>query len=151
LQRNFQGYVVDSADVLLACGATGITDTGHAYWQNHKLEEWQTAIEAGALPVARGARLTEDDQIRRHVITRLMCDAALDFAGIDALFGIAFEDYFADELGRLESGDEAALARVNRDTRQIIATELGSYLIRNVCMVFDAHLARTQARFSPTL
>jgi oxygen-independent coproporphyrinogen-3 oxidase len=151
LQRNFQGYVVDSADVLLACGATGITDTGHAYWQNHKLKEWQTAIEAGELPVARGAHLSDDDLIRRHVITRLMCDAALDFGAVDAHFGIRCEDYFAAELEQLETGEEVALARVDRQARRIIATELGSYLIRNVCMVFDAHLARSQARFSPTL
>lgn len=151
LQRNFQGYVVDTADILLACGATGISDTGAAYWQNHKLPAWEAAVSAGELPVERGAGLTEDDRIRRHVITRLMCDAALDFNAIDAHFGIRCEDYFAAELAQLETGEERALARVDRAARRIIATELGSYLIRNVCMVFDAHLGRTAARFSPTL
>lgn len=151
LQRNFQGYVVDTADVLLACGSTGISDTGGAYWQNHKLAEWEAAISEGQLPVARGARLTDDDRVRRHVITRLMCDAALDFGAVDAHFGICCEEYFHAELTRLETGEEQALARVDRAARRIIATELGSYLIRNVCMVFDAHLGRTSARFSPTL
>lgn len=154
LHRNFQGYVVKQADALLAVGATGISDSGTAYWQNLGLDAWRAAVSEDRLPVRRGVRLTADDRVRRHMIMTLMCYGALDMAEVDAGFGLRFEDAFADELARLETGDEARLAVVDRDARRIEATELGRHLIRNVCMVFDPGLrgpGGDQARFSTTL
>lgn len=151
LHRNFQGYVVERARNLLACGATGISDAGGAYWQNHgDLEAWATAVRAGKLPVARGIVLDRDDLIRRHVITRLMCDGELRYADVDARFDIRFEDYFARELQRLAGDELAPLAVPSPGDRRIELTPLGRNLARNVCMVFDRYLDPT-ARASPTI
>ncbi len=154
LHRNFQGYVVKKADYLLAIGATGISDTGRAYWQNAPLVDWEEKVRAGHLPVIRGVRLTDDDILRRHVITRLMCDGSLELDAVEAAFPIDFEDYFASELAAFAEPDAARLATVNRSARRIDATDLGRHLIRNVCMLFDPHLdgpSGDRARFSRTL
>jgi oxygen-independent coproporphyrinogen-3 oxidase len=157
LGRNFQGYVVERADAIIACGTTGISGTGGAYWQNHAdLEVWRRAVDAGELPVARGVGLDADDRLRRFVIERLMCDNALAFGAVEDRFPIQFEAYFAEELSELERGELPELARVDRGARRIEATPLGHDLIRNVCMVFDRYLKRPPSagerpRFSPTL
>jgi oxygen-independent coproporphyrinogen-3 oxidase len=156
LDRNFQGYVVRRADCLIACGATGITDSGCAYWQNlGDVDRWAEAVRAGRLPVARGVRLDEDDRLRRHVIMRLMCDGAVRFADAEERFSVHFADRFVAELDRLGTPEHADLVVVDRDAGELRATALGRNLIRNVCMVFDRYQpsARDAAtpRFSPTL
>lgn len=161
LARNFQGYVVKRADALLACGATGISDSGGAYWQNHAdLRTWAGEVEAERLPVARGVVLDDEDRRRREVITRILCDGRLDFAAMDAGGAGAgagrFEERFAAELDRLESdADLVELCRVDRAARTLAATPLGTYVLRNIASVFDAYLAppgaRPARRFSLTL
>ncbi|MCA9674172.1 MAG: oxygen-independent coproporphyrinogen III oxidase [Kofleriaceae bacterium] len=157
LERNFQGYVVKKAETLIGVGASAISDTGDAYWQNHaELGPWTEAVERGELPVARGVVLDAEDQLRRHVITRLMCDGHLDLADVSARFGIDAEAHFARELAALEAGPEAGLAVWDREARALRATAEGELLIRNVCMLFDTHLpvdmgAPGRPRHSPTI
>jgi oxygen-independent coproporphyrinogen III oxidase len=162
LHRNFQGYVVRRATRLLACGATGISDSGGAYWQNvADLHTWAERIGEGQLPVARGVALTGDDRLRRDVITRLMCDGGVDFADVESRAGrdrqLRFEEHFAPELDRLEGRDFGELVRVDRAARRIDALPLGKFLARNVSRVFDAYHgqrrpdAAAAPRFSPTL
>jgi oxygen-independent coproporphyrinogen-3 oxidase len=156
LHRNFQGYVVPRADHLLAFGATGISDSGRAYWQNEPdPERWAERVRAGELPVARGVALDDDDRLRGHVIRRLLCDGELDWADVDRRFGVRFEDYFAAELARLEGAEQRPLVAVDRAARRLEATPLGCNLIRNTAMVFDryltAHDGGARPRFSPTL
>jgi len=107
-------------------------------------------VRAGHLPVARGIVLDRDDQIRRHVITRLMCDGELRYADVDQRFDIRFEEYFAAELQRLAGDELAPLAVRPSGERRIDLTPLGRNLARNVCMVFDRYLDPT-ARASPTI
>jgi oxygen-independent coproporphyrinogen III oxidase len=162
LHRNFQGYVVPRARYLLACGTTGISDSGGAYWQNHgDLKAWAEAVERGELPVARGVVLDADDRIRREAINRLMCDGALELADLDrrcqAEAGVDADVYFATELAELEAPEQVELVAVDRLRRRIEATSLGRLLIRNVAMVFDRYLRAAASaggprpRFSATL
>lgn len=150
LGRNFQGYVVHRAEHLLGCGASAITDAGDAYWQHDPdVGAWEAAIRAGALPVARGVHLDDDDRLRRFVITRLMCDGRLDFADVEARDPTPFAVRFAAELATIER-DHADLATVDRARGTLAATTLGHHLIRNLCAVFDRY-ARGPAAGSPTI
>ena len=150
LGRNFQGYVVHRADQLIGVGASAITDSGRAYWQNAvDVADWERAIESGALPVVRGVRLDADDEVRRFVIMRLMCDGRLDLGEVEARHGISFAETFARELAILEQGHQD-LVRIDRSAGTIVATALGHHLIRNICVVFDRY-ARDGAGGSPTI
>lgn len=153
LHRNFQGYVVKRAAAVLGVGATAISESGGAYWQNNSdIDEWEKAVRAGELPIARGVALDDDDQVRRYVIMSLMCEEELDFAKVEDRFGIAFEDYFAKELERLGEDEFADLIELDLDARWIGATWRGRMLVRNVCKVFDRYSSPTSdKRFSPTL
>ena len=140
LHRNFMGYTVQRSPHMLGVGISAIGDVAGAYVQNaKKLSTYYQQVEAGRLPVERGYALTEDDLVRRHVITELMCNLYLDVADVERRFGIDFAEYFPTELGELYGG-AVADGFVNASAEAIEVTPLGQLFIRNVCMLFDRHL-----------
>jgi oxygen-independent coproporphyrinogen-3 oxidase len=148
LHRNFMGYTVQSARDMIAFGVSGIGDVQGAFIQNvKKLSEYYAAIDGGRIPVERGYALDADDVIRRRVITELMCNNYLDFAGVERTFHLNFREYFAPELAELTGAGSAATDGLVRVTEGAIeVTPTGRLFIRNVCMVFDRYLrARTAA------
>jgi oxygen-independent coproporphyrinogen-3 oxidase len=149
LYRNFQGYSTHSNCDLIGLGITSIGMVGPTYAQNVKtLEEYYARIDAGDLPVAKGIELSRDDEIRRDVITRLICHFVLPYADVERRWCIGFADYFRDELVRLEPMARDGLVRAEEDRIEVLPK--GRFLIRNVCMAFDAYLqsGAAERRFS---
>lgn len=143
LYRNFQGYSTHADCDLIGIGVTSIGKIDNTYAQNRRtLDEYYGDIDAGRLPVFRGIELNRDDQIRRDVITRLICNFALDYASVERAWGIGFADYFADALPDLVPMQDDGL--LEADGKGIEVLPRGRLLIRNICMVFDAYLAAKQ-------
>lgn len=110
------------------------------------LDEYYQQIDSGHLPIYKGIELTRDDQIRRDVITRLICHFSLKMDSIEAEWGIEFRTYFADELNRLGSMQEDGLVAIGDQSIEV--EPKGRLLIRNICMQFDAYLNSQAARGS---
>lgn len=139
LYRNFQGYSTHAECDLIGMGATSISLVNNTYAQNYKgLDDYYAAIDAGHLAVFRGVELSEDDELRRDVITRLISHFHINFAKLDAQWGIVFKEYFAKELPNLSPMIEDGLIELT-DT-DLFVTAKGRLLIRNICMVFDAYI-----------
>lgn len=142
LHRNFMGYTTQTARDMVALGISGIGDLQGAYVQNHKkLPPYYEALRAGRFPVERGYGLDADDVVRRHVITRLMCNGHLDVREVERLFDLSFEREFATELAELTGPDSPVthgLLVVTPDALELTPT--GRMFVRNVCMTFDRHL-----------
>ncbi len=151
LYRNFQGYSTHANCDLVAMGVTSIGMVGDTYSQNVKtVEEYAGCIEKGGLPIYRGAALSDDDKLRREVITRLICNFELDKDDIARTFNIDFEHYFSQELADLSEMINDGLVKM--DERTICVLPRGRLLIRNVCMVFDIYLRKKQTqRFSKVI
>ena len=151
LYRNFQGYSTHAECDLVGMGGTSISLINNTYAQNRKsLDDYYTAIDAGDLAVFRGVQLSEDDELRRDVIARLISHFHLNFAKLDAQWNIRFKEYFADELNALMPMiNDGLLTMSNED---IYITAKGRLLIRNICMVFDAYLNNdVSVRFSKVI
>ena len=84
--------------------------------------------------------MTRDDQIRKFVIMRLMCDLEVDKEEVRDLFGVRFDDYFERSLALMF--DLLRHGLVTNDPDRITVTETGRLLVRNVAMCFDASLNR---------
>lgn len=151
LYRNFQGYSTHAECDLIGMGATSISLIDNTYAQNYKgLDEYYQAIDAGHLATFRGVHLTEDDELRRDVITRLISHFHLNFDKLDQHWGIHFGEYFAKELLALKPMVEDGLIQLT--DKDIFVTPAGRLLIRNICMVFDAYMKpEVQNRFSKVI
>ncbi len=151
LYRNFQGYSTHADCDLVAMGITSIGQVANSYSQNVKgIEEYYSLIDAGKLPIYRGLELTDDDILRREVISQLICHFTLNITAIEKQFGITFNDYFRSELDALQTFVNDKLVTI--DNNEIKVLPSGRLLIRNICMVFDYYLRQTsEQRFSKVI
>jgi oxygen-independent coproporphyrinogen-3 oxidase len=152
LYRNFQGYSTHADCDLLGLGVTSIGKVANTYSQNVKtLEPYYEHLDAGRLPLLRGIELNRDDEIRRDVITRLICNFQLDYAAVNRAWEIDFHDYFSDAMPTLRGMAGDGLLSVT--DAGIEVHPKGRLLIRNICMNFDAYMAQKQAqqRFSKVI
>lgn len=151
LYRNFQGYSTHADCDLIGLGVTSIGMVGRSYSQNYRdIEAYYEALSNDRLPVFRGVELSDDDVLRRAVITQLICHFGLRFTDIEQTFGIRFSDYFQLELQELDAMQSDGL--ISMDGHSIQVMPAGRLLIRNICMVFDRYLReKTGTRFSKVI
>jgi len=139
LHRNFMGYTTHADSDLIGLGVSAISHIGDSFSQNPRdLISWQGAIDDGRLPVFRGMRLSEDDQLRADLIQRLMCGGEIPIAALERRYAIDFHQYFYDELKRLQPLAEDGLVRIEHDVIRVTAQ--GRLLLRNIAMCFDRYL-----------
>jgi oxygen-independent coproporphyrinogen III oxidase len=143
LHRNFQGYTTKAGADLYGMGVSAISSIGSAYAQNRReVPAYQTAATQRGIATMRGYRLSQDDQIRRAVISRLLCHTVIPKSEIEREFSIVFDEYFAAELPKLAAFREEGL--VGLVPGEICVTPLGRIFIRNVAMTFDRYLQEQQ-------
>jgi oxygen-independent coproporphyrinogen-3 oxidase len=93
LRRNFQGYTDDTADVLLAVGASSIARFPQGYAQNAPATSAYTVgVREGRFTTSRGHQFTGEDLLRGRLIEALMCDFRIDADEIVERFDISRAD-----------------------------------------------------------
>ena len=128
-------------------GVSAISSMPGGYTQNHvDVNDYYHDLDEARLPVARGVAINDDDRLRAEVIQQLICHGSLDMRRLESEFSIRFDDYFRDELKRLQPMQADGLLEI--DDRQININERGSLLIRNICKVFDRYRNEQEASFS---
>jgi oxygen-independent coproporphyrinogen III oxidase len=148
LHRNFQGYTTKAGADLYGMGITAISGVQETYAQNYRdIPSWEKAVDDHGLATMRGYRLSQDDVIRREVISRLLCHTVIVKDEISKMFDILFDEYFAPELERLKMPQEDGLVVVN--DKEIRTAWLGRIFIRNLAMVFDPYLEKQQLAARP--
>jgi oxygen-independent coproporphyrinogen-3 oxidase len=148
LHRNFQGYTTKAGADLYGMGITAISGIQNAYAQNQRdIPSWEKAVSERGIATMRGYQLSEDDRLRRAVISRLLCHTIVLKKEISQEFNVDFDSYFADELRRLEPFRDDGL--VILDSTEIRTTWLGRIFIRNLAMIFDPYLEKQQLNAKP--
>ncbi len=145
LHRNFQGYTVDPAEVLIGFGASAIGALPQGYIQNvTAMPEYRKAIGEGRLPVARGIELTPEDRLRRAIIEQIMCHMKVDLTAMQQAAGLALDlDAEHTALAAL-AGD--GLVKLDGDI--LTVPEEARPLMRSIACMFDAYLATGKAKHS---
>ncbi len=139
LYRNFQGYSVEKAEDLLGLGVTSIGFIEGAFLQNVKsIEEYESRITQGKIPVFRGFVLQRQDQIRHFVIQQIMCRFSIDKVQFALLFGEPFDQFFAREQELLAQLAEEGL--LEQCAEKLQATPLGRLFVRLIAACFDQYL-----------
>jgi oxygen-independent coproporphyrinogen-3 oxidase len=140
LYRNFQGYSTKAGCDVYAFGLSAISQFQNIYSQNLKnLKDYYNRVDSREAATNVGYRMTFDDHVRKETIMQLMCHLEIDKCDIEAKFGINFEDYFADDIKKLDVFIADGLLENNFNKIKIVGS--GILIIRNVAMCFDAYLA----------
>jgi oxygen-independent coproporphyrinogen-3 oxidase len=148
LHRNFQGYTTKAGADLYGMGITAISGIQGTYAQNHRdLPSWEKSVQERGIATMRGYHLSQDDIIRREVISRLLCHTVIVKDEISKQFGINFDEYFAPELEHLKMPQKDGLVVIN--DKEIRTAWLGRIFIRNLAMVFDPYLEKQQLAARP--
>lgn len=148
LHRNFMGYTTHADTDLIGLGVSAISHVGDSFSQNPRdLPSWQIALDEGRLPVFRGIRLSEDDQLRADLIQRLMCQGEIPIRALERRYLIDFRAYFSEALLRLQPLVEDGLVRC--EPGRILVTSRGRLLQRNIAMCFDRYLHHASEVVSP--
>jgi oxygen-independent coproporphyrinogen III oxidase len=141
LNRNFQGYSIKAGADLFGFGMSAISHFGTVYAQNAKdLSAYHEAVSSGQFPTILGYKMSADDELRKYVIMRLMCDLELDKRNVEKRFKIKFDEYFAEALKKLEEFLLLELLTLQPD--KIIIQDSGRFVLRNIAMCFDAYLPK---------
>lgn len=142
LHRNFMGYISREVHPQIGLGVSSIGDAWTVFAQNEKtLELYQERVEKGELPIHRGHILSSEDLILRRHILNLMTH--LETSWNDPT---AQTDYLMKATEKLRALEADGLLVLNGDHCSV--TELGRACLRNICMAFDARLARSQPQTS---
>ena len=137
LHRNFMGYTAGKTKLMIGLGMSSISDSWYAFAQNEKrVEDYVKRVNAGKLPVFRGHLLSKEDLLVRQHILNLMCN---------------LETSWEDESMKLENIDEILerLTEMKEDKlieiyeNKLVVKESSRMFVRNVCMAFDLHLAKS--------
>ena len=146
LHRNFMGYTDRYTLPLLGLGVSAIGDSGDGYAQNEKdLQQYHERLARHELPIHRGHLLDGEDLVLRQHVLSLMTRLETNWSG-------AGHTAFLDDIGsRLAEFSADGLIEISADGCRVTAAGRG--FLRNICMAFDARLARRspeRALFSRT-
>jgi oxygen-independent coproporphyrinogen-3 oxidase len=139
LSRNFQGYTTDAAPALIGIGSSAISAFPQGYSQNAvPMPAYRKSILAGEFATARGVTVTKDDELRRSIISDLMCYGEVNLADVADRFGHKTSE-FAPEFEALESLSRDGLVEVNG---AVVRIPKGAHAaVRVVCAEFDRYLS----------
>lgn len=136
LHRNFMGYTAQHVSPQIGLGVSAISDSWGAFIQNEKLlETYQARVLAGELPFFRGHLLTEEDRVLRRHVLNLMTRFHTDWNPRELY--TEFLETVPDKLSEFERDGLVSLTG-----RKLSVTDEGRPFLRNICMAFDARLAR---------
>jgi oxygen-independent coproporphyrinogen III oxidase len=138
LHRNFMGYTPLHTRLSIGLGVSAIGDAWTAFAQNFKtVEGYLDAISSGRLPIFKGHIHTREDLIMRQHILNLMCRNETNWKETRL-----HHRSVTKALQRLDPMVADGLLDVHGDNLRI--TKKGRPFVRNVCMAFDARLARME-------
>lgn len=153
LIRNFQGYSLPPEEDLIGLGMSATSFIRGIYLQNDKqLTSYQDKIFSNHLATIKSKILSEDDQIRKWVIHKLMCTFLVSKQEFFELFGYHFDTYFAASQDRLISMEQTGL--IHNSPSSLRVTPLGELFVRVIVTAFDAYFlanAEHTPRFSKSI
>lgn len=145
IHRNFMGYSTKADAHQIGFGVSSISYVNGNYFQNIKtIKEYEGTIKEKKPATYRGFLLSNDDLIRRDLITKLMCHGKILIGDFEKKWGISFWQTFSHELEQLKDFAQENLIEISENKIEVIRE--GFLFLRNMAMVFDEYLARVKEK-----
>ena len=140
LQRNFQGFTDDPAEVMIGLGASAISQFPGLIVQNDKNSgRYRIKATSGLLPAERGVVRDAEARRRGRVIEQLLCDGEAD---ISTFFG-------RELIEKLSPFLNCGLATVERGHLRM--PDYGRPYARVIASLFDTYRQPAARRFSSAI
>ncbi len=137
LHRNFMGYTAQHTDLVIALGASSISDSWDAFAQNEKtLKEYMRRVREEEYPplIKSHYHSPKDEQLRAKLLN-LICHFEAEW--------LNERDYFNEFLlPRFRMLEADGLLKIF--PYQVKVTQRGRSFIRNICAVLDERLNTTE-------
>lgn len=145
MKRNFMGYTSLVAPVTLGLGASAISNTKNTFVQNHKdIQSYQEDLKNESLPLHKGHSMSARDVCAGKIIQELMCQGKTN---LSSLFELLSEKDCLHHMSELEEMERDGLLMIENQSLEV--TTLGKPFLRNICMVFDENLRKTESLATP--
>jgi oxygen-independent coproporphyrinogen-3 oxidase len=132
LHRNFMGYTSHNTQLLIALGASAISDAFTGFVQNEKkVEDYYAKIEQGVFPFFKGHLLSEDDLIMRRHILNIICSGQTSWKEET---NCCSEMQTVEERLKGFAKDEL----IELTVHALKVAPIGKPFIRNICAAFDS-------------
>lgn len=154
LHRNFQGYCTrETTGQVYAFGASGITQLKHAFIQNVKTtQEYIKSIESGGFAVNKAYVLSSQDMLCSQIIEAIMCNGFVDLEEVALQHQLSIEAVF-EQTGfkpeKLRLLVDDGLVKYYKN--QVVVSEMGMTVVRNIAMLFDPLIQNNSAVHSKTI
>jgi oxygen-independent coproporphyrinogen-3 oxidase len=133
LHRNFMGFTASRTQALIGLGVSAIGHGAASYAQNEKgLQQYETRLAAGELPLQRGHVLGQDDRRIRAHLWNLLCTSRTTVTAAER--NLQWWQLASD---RLQAMQEDGLVQMQGDL--LMVTPTGRAFLRHVCAALDAH------------
>jgi oxygen-independent coproporphyrinogen III oxidase len=137
LHRNFMGFSASRTDLLISLGVSAIGDNRSAYAQNEKnLQQYESRVLAGNLPLQRGHVLSHEDRRIRELIWNLLTASRTAITAEDRNAG-----WWPDTQDALRGLQQDGLITMNEGG--LVVTEAGRAFLRQIAVAFDQYLRQT--------
>lgn len=138
LHRNFMGYTASKTQLMVGLGMSSISDSWYSFAQNVKtVEEYESIINSGKLPVFKGHLLSEEDLVVRRHILNIMCHFETSWKEETLIF-----DGIEGTIEQLREMEKDGLVNIHENG--ITVPEKARPFVRNICMAFDMRLIRNK-------
>ncbi len=134
----YRGYTKESSDTNLGFGLSAVSTTPSAIWQNQlSLRNYTKQIRSQGHSVYRGTTLSRDDQIRRDITQKLLCNIDIDKEAFKTQWQQSFDTYFAQELATIQKQFGQQLL-INND-QELKLTTSGQWVANQLATFFQGH------------
>jgi oxygen-independent coproporphyrinogen-3 oxidase len=132
----YRGYTKESSDTVLGFGLSAVSTTPSAIWQNQlNLRNYTKQIRTQGHSVYRGTTLSQDDQIRRDITQKLLCNIQIDKERFKSQWKQNFDTYFAQELAVIQKQFGQQLL-INNDNELKLTTS-GQWVANQLATLFQ--------------
>ncbi len=134
----YRGYSKEPSDTVLGFGLSALSTTPSAIWQNQlSLRNYTKQVRTQGHAVYRGTALSLDDQIRRDITLKLLCNEEIDKEAFQVRWKQNFDTYFANELETIQKTFGKQLL-INND-HELKLTTSGQWVANQLATVFQGH------------
>jgi len=136
LHRNFMGFTASATQSLIGLGVSAIGHGSLAYAQNEKnLQQYETRLQGGALPLQRGHVLTADDQRVRAHLWRLLAGAPTTLTAAEQT--LAWWQQAQEQLAPMLRDGLLVQRGLPGPDLELSVSDTGRAFLRHICAALD--------------